>query len=311
MYHFSDLGYQINGKDRNKVRFKNITWTNNLANFSTAVDVSPNVYDNFAGGFPVITQFHNCKFINNTALSDTRHKKTASILSHWDTDDNSTASSVSWRNTFANNVGTGLHVVAARITFFHNSNVFFANNSGSEGGALALAGMATLVFNFNSTFQFVNNHADFVGGAIYWYSVDQHDYFSSHTCFLDKNNNKTDHVSFTFINNTAHSGIGHSIFATTLLPCRRHSYRSHHFSLEEMFTKYFANFSFHGQSSNNSCHIATSGLRLEINSSLSIILVLYFLSMQVFMMKAIKMLLVLLCFDTPLCKTEMKIQPSD
>ena len=55
-----------------------------------------------------------------------------------------------------------------------------------KGGAITLAGMASLVFNSNSTFLFVNNHADFVGGAIYWYSVDQHDYFSSHTCFLKK-----------------------------------------------------------------------------------------------------------------------------
>ena len=101
--------------------------------------------------------------------------------------------------------------MATRVTFDSWSNVIFKNNSGSEGGALALVGMATLLFNSNSTFLFANNSADFVGGAIYWYSVDQHDYFSSHTCFLKKDNyNKTDNVSFTFINNTAHSGIGGS-----------------------------------------------------------------------------------------------------
>ena len=121
---------------------------------------------------------------------------------------------------FANNVGTGLHVVATRVTFVIIRMFIFDNNSGSEGGALALVGMATLLFNSNSTFLFVNNRADFVGGAIYWYSVDQHDYFSSHTCFLKDKLLKLK-MFFTFTNNTASSnGIGHSIFATTLLPCR-------------------------------------------------------------------------------------------
>ena len=268
---FSDLGYQISHKDQNKATFRNITWINNLANFSTAVDVSPNVYDNFAGGFPVITEFYDCKFINNAVLSDTRHKNATKLYYRTGTL-MITAMPVVFggKISFIGNVGTGLHVVAARVTFCRHSNVIFDNNTGSEGGALALAGMATLVFNLNSTFWFVNNYADFVGGAIYWYSVDQHDFFSSHTCFLKKDNYKTNSVFFTFINNTAHSGIGHSIFATTLRPCRRHSYRSHHLSLEEIF-KYFGSFSFLGHySNNNSCHIATSGKRIKVNSSLSI-----------------------------------------
>ena len=266
---FSDLGYQISHKDRNKVIFKNITWNSNLANFSTAVDVSPNVYDNIAGGFPVITEFYDCKFINNMALSDSRNKKATKLYYRTGTL-MITALPVVFGGeiSFIGNVGTGLHVVAARVTFCRWSNVTFVNNSGSEGGALALAGMATLVYNYKSAFLFVNNHADFVGGAVYWYSVDQHDYFSSHTCFLKKESYKTHDVTFTFINNTAHSGIGHSIFATTLLPCRRHSYGSHNLSFEEIFKKYFGNFSFVGH--NDSYHIATSGKRLVVNSSLNI-----------------------------------------
>ena len=181
---------------------------------------------------------------------------------------------------FADNVGTGLHVVATAVALDQYSNVTFVNNSGDEGGAVALAGMASLVFKSYSTFLFVNNHADFVGGAIYWYSIDQHDYFSSHTCFLDKERKKNDgyktkYVSFTFINNTAGSGIGHSIFATTLLPCRR-SCRSHilSFSLEEMLNKCTdAKFSFFGHYDSNSHHIATSGkeLHLKYNNTLKII----------------------------------------
>ena len=219
---FSDLGYQISHKHLNNVTFKNCTWKDNLANFSTAVDVSPNIFDNIAGGFPVSTAFYDCRFINNKVLSNSRHKNTTKLFYRSGTV-MITALPIKFggETIFADNVGTALHVVATRVTFDSWSNVIFKNNSGSEGGALALVGMATLLFNSNSTFLFANNSADFVGGAIYWYSVDQHDYFSSHTCFLKKDNyNKTDNVSFTFINNTAHSGIGHTIFATTLIPCK-------------------------------------------------------------------------------------------
>ena len=220
---FSDLGHQISYQDLNKVIFRNSIWKDNLANFSTAVDVSPNVYDNIAGGFPVITKFYDCQFINNKVLSNssTCNRNTTKLYYRTGTL-MITALPVAFGGDiiFEDNVGTGLHVVASKVTFGPNSNVTFANNRGSEGGALALVGMATLLFNSNSTFLFVKNHADFVGGAIYWYSVDQHDYFSSRTCFLKKEHHKTDNnVSFTFINNTAQSGIGDSIFATTLRPC--------------------------------------------------------------------------------------------
>ena len=226
---FSDLGYQISHWYLNNVTFKNCTWKDNLANFSTAVDVSPNIFDNIAGGFPVSTAFYDCRFVNNKVLSNSRHKNTTKLFYRSGTV-MITALPVKFggETIFANNVGTALHVVATRVTFDWWSNVIFENNSGSEGGALALVGMATLLFNSNSTFLFVNNSADFVGGAIYWYSVDQHDYFSSHTCFLKREMHKTKNVSFSFINNTAHSGIGNSIFATTLLPCRCSSHNNSH-----------------------------------------------------------------------------------
>ena len=136
------------------------------------------VFDNIAGGFPVSTAFYDCRFTNNKVLSNSRHKNTTKLFYRSGTV-MITALPVKFggETIFADNVGTALHVVATRVTFDWRSNVIFENNSGSEGGALALVGMATLLFNSNSTFLFVNNRADFVGGAIYWYSVDQHDYF--------------------------------------------------------------------------------------------------------------------------------------
>ena len=281
---FSDLGYQISHWYLNNVTFKNCTWKDNLANFSTAVDVSPNVFDNIAGGFPVSTAFYDCRFTNNKVLSNSRHKNTTKLFYRSGTV-MITALPVKFggETIFADNVGTALHVVATRVTFDWRSNVIFENNSGSEGGALALVGMATLLFNSNSTFLFVNNRADFVGGAIYWYSVDQHDYFSSRTCFLKKERHETRNVSFSFIGNTAHSGIGNSIFATTLLPCRLScgSYFSHNNShslldvfkcvakFPDLFLKDIAtsahNFSL--ENVKNSSIMITPGIKFSLNAT--------------------------------------------
>ena len=173
---------------------------------------------------------------------------------------------------FANNLGTALRVVAARVSFDKHTLATFENNNGDNGGALSLVGMATLLFNSNSTFMFVNNHADFVGGAIYWYSIDQHDYFSSRTCFLKKEYYNTVNVSFSFLNNTAGTGIGNSIYATTLLPCRTFCRLNMNRSLEEVFDC-IGKFSFGGH--NNSNNISTSAYcyqsNVEKNTPLKII----------------------------------------
>ena len=142
---FSDVVYQISHNNFNMITFKNCTWIYNSANFSTAVDVSPNVYDSIAGQFPLSTTFHDCHFIGNR---NSRHKNTTKFYFRSGTVMITILLvEFSGETIFADNVGTALHVVATRVAFGHQSNVTFTNNSGDEGGAIALAGMATLVFN--------------------------------------------------------------------------------------------------------------------------------------------------------------------
>ena len=256
---FTDLSYHISLSERNKLTFSNSSWINNTAHFSTAVDVSPTVYDNVAGGFPLNTTFKDCTFIGNkvpeiSKQSNKHYIRTGTVMI--------TALPVNFggETNFIDNVGTALHVVASEVTFDQWSNATFANNSGNVGGALALVGMSTMVFKSHSNFLFANNHADYVGGAIYWYSVDQHDYFSSRTCFLKKGD-KTKDVFFRFINNTASSYIGNSIYATTLLSCKYScERRKFNYTLVEVFNNCVANFSF-GHGSTN--HVATFGNKLE------------------------------------------------
>ena len=260
---FSDVekyGCKVNG-----LTFKSCRWENNTANFSTAVDMSPNVYDNVPGGFPLKTTFENCTFTDNSVWMDAfkknLHAKSGTVMI--------TALDVvfSKETVFENNVGTALYAVATKVHFESESTVVFNNNSGSNGGAITLVGMAVLQFESNSTFLFQNNRAEFVGGAIYWYSVDQHNYFSSRTCFLHKNSVHTKNVTFTFRNNTAHSNIGKSIYASTLLPCK-HSCKHFHYNatyMEIFNATCIANFNFDDDDNPQNKMVATSGRKIFMN----------------------------------------------
>ena len=246
----------------NQVIFSDCRWENNSAQFSTAVDVSPNVYDNTVGYFPIIITFENCKFTFNKVLTSMRnnvtHSGTVMI----------TALLVQFgENTiFERNLGSALCVVAANIVFKNSSNVKFDGNLGNSGGALALLGMATLQFSSHSTFLFQSNQAAFVGGAIYWNSIDQHDYFSTRTCFLKKHSVYSNNVSFVFNNNIAHSGIGHSIYASTFRPCRYSCINSSVDQVGDIFNlTCIANFTF--DDDNKTANIATSVSNISLHSS--------------------------------------------
>lgn len=262
---YSDTCNQPYHLNYNKLIFINCRWIENRAYFSTAVDVSPFVYNNAVESYPLQTKFVNCSFIRNMVWEDKQSKNKHIFHFHSGTVMITVLQVEFCENTrFENNVGTALHIVATKIIFSNGSNVTFESNNGNKGGALALVGMANLQFNSHSTFLFQNNYADFVGGAIYWYSIDQHDYFSSRTCFLEPRNSFTNNVSFLFYNNSAHSGIGQSIYATTLLPCQLSCKQyAANFTSIEIFNKCVANFTF-DDGDDLKMQISTSGSRLSM-----------------------------------------------
>ena len=257
---FSDTGMNYMYL-KNKFTFSDCRWENNSAQFSTAVDVSPNVYDNTVGYFPIIITFENCKFTGNK-LTGKRNNITQSGTVMI------TALTVNFggKTTFKGNLGSALCVVAANVIFKGRSNVTFDGNHGNSGGALALLGMATLQFSSHSMFLFQNNEATFVGGAIYWHSIDQHDFFSTHTCFLKKHTINSNNVLFVFNNNTAHSGIGHSIYASTLRPCSHSCKNSSVDQVGDIFNlTCIANFTF--DDANKPANIATSVSNISLHST--------------------------------------------
>jgi hypothetical protein len=131
-------------------------------------------------------------------------------------------------NRFENNVGTAIHIVNGNIDM-SQSSAFFYNNSGIQGGAVALIGQSSMIVGPNQSYDFINNTALGKGGGLYVQLNDNHDITASKTCFIQycKADSHTIPVAtwtakFNFSGNTAKAGHGggNDIFATSLYPCQ-------------------------------------------------------------------------------------------
>ncbi len=122
------------------------------------------------------------------------------------------------------NNGTALAVVGTIVTISDLTNLEFNNNRGSNGGAISLLGIATLIIGKGTSFLFANNFARLNGGAIFNKYIGKEDLRSSVKCFLQYadpfENPKTWDTKFTFDSNQA-GKLGQSIFSSTILPCSR------------------------------------------------------------------------------------------
>ena len=209
-----------NSKPGETVTFENCTWLENSAFFSPAVDISPYVYDTLTTGFLPVPVFTDCQFISN-ALTPREEHGTQYI--------NAGSFMVTKFNvhfggrvTFMNNDYSALRITSGTVEFQAKTNALFLNNSGTEGGAIALYGFSSLHIRNNSVFKFINNSALDIGGAIYYHSFDQHDFVSTRSCFIQYIGPSTDpkarNITFQFTNNTA-SNSGKSVYALSFYPC--------------------------------------------------------------------------------------------
>lgn len=208
----------------NSISFTNSTWLNNSARVGAAVDISPHVFERLSGGFlptPLVT---NCSFINNTVVFTTQdlHKAYGSgtlFSSLFDVEFKSFVH-------FKGNSGSAFIIVNG-IANFSTCNATFINNTGLQGGAIALIGISSMLIGPGHSYTFINNQAADRGGAIYSQLIDDHDFIISRSCFIryfDKPGVITSppewNATLTFIGNSANK-YGHAIFATSLIPCQR------------------------------------------------------------------------------------------
>ena len=203
------------------VIFWNCSWINNTARYSPAVDVSPSRFDEFSGGaFPILI-FRDCTFINNEIQWHQLHK-TNYITSGVFVITQFTVS-FKGRLCFDSNAYTALLLSSGKVTLEENTYLQFVNNTGFQGGAVALHGFSYISVSDNCRVEFINNRATEFGGAIFYYPIEQKEFFIGRVCFLryrGNHNSPVDgrNISFAFVNNSA--GVsGSSIYATSLYAC--------------------------------------------------------------------------------------------
>ena len=165
-----------------------------------------------------------------------------------------------------------MYLSSCRVNFLKNSIVEFSSNTGYDGGAVVLFGAFVLYVNDDSKFLFHGNTAVHRGGAIMYFSSNEHDFISLKSCFIQYlGNSKKDKKSleFRFLGNRA--VYGKAIFASTLRPCQRLCIHKRlgnwTVSNNTLIKKIFdciGNFTF---SDNVNMQVSTSGERLEAQNN--------------------------------------------
>ena len=225
-YFFSDRSDKSNSN--NKILFDNSTWSNNRANTGSAVDLGPNVFKRAAMGFLPTPEFRDCMFFHNIIGNYNESANNTTGQAHGSGTLHSSLISIAFTSsvTFVENNGSAIIIVNG-VANFENSNANFTGNYGTQGGAIYLIGTSSMTIGPGHEYYFIRNKALDRGGAIYSYLVDDTDFVVSRSCFIQymdpdckgclTPSTKWEAV-LTFDRNEAK--IGHSIYATSVIPCQ-------------------------------------------------------------------------------------------
>ena len=188
----------------------NCSFIDNEAHMGTAFDVNVNfIHFKAARTATASIGFHHCQFVSNVAVHSSESQTNsinAVILAF------NVAVEFAGNVTFINNTETALYLVNSNAVFSFNSFITFINNTGNKGGAIYISDYSTIAAYSNSSLLFMNNTAA-IGGALY--ASQSADF---HYCFL--RSFKLHTTDLTFINNSAHTDLGHDIFMSSLHPCQ-------------------------------------------------------------------------------------------
>ena len=221
-------GHSTVGNLNNEAEFHNCTWIENSAKFGSAVDVTADSWEVKTNTFLVEPLFKDCYFIrnfvlnefidndpNNIQIGEGAFKSSRFLIKFVGT------------HIFEGNNGSAMHLTSSVINVEPGSYVHFIQNSGLAGGAISLIGVSAIKVNDDSIFVFINNTASSVGGAVYYFSIDNHNFLSSRSCFIHYKGLKNiteRNVTFQFEENKIENKIeqaGQSVFASSLIPCMK------------------------------------------------------------------------------------------
>ena len=282
VYYYSHHDKLHSDYSHNSMLFENSTFKENTAHAGSALVMVPDIFLKRYRGYTIVPVFRNCQFLNNSVF----------VRNTW-TQWNRTIpgvgtvyvslSDINFQgyNLFQNNWGTALYAVNG-VMDFQNSSVSFINNTGLQGGAVALIGLAKIIVGSNNNYKFINNSAWFLGGALYVSLTDITE-FASKSCFIQYTDKNTANISIlwnakvTFIGNKAKdSTSGHAIYATSLFPCQTIRYgTNNHFNymtvnISEIFNKRGIKFD---NDTRLQPQLATDGATLSFNKSTPLMII--------------------------------------
>ena len=241
--------------------FETCRFESNRAHTGSAIDMNPNSFARYVVGYtPIVPVFKNCSFVNNKVFINSGSNNAQRIAGAGIIYSSLYNVKFEGKNHFEHNIGTAIYVVNGNVDLI-NSDVTFKNNSGIQGGAMALIGRSSMSVGPNRTYNFMNNEAIYQGGAIYVLMIDNHDFTLSKTCFIQYHNGfrliqaKSWNNNITFVGNKA--PFGPAIFATSLHPCQLIQESNHHLTVNASQV-----FSIRGIHINKS-EVATEGAQLH------------------------------------------------
>lgn len=280
-----------NSSLQNLLSFLECNWHNNSAMLGAGLLLDPEAWSALTDGQLPVPLIKECTFTDNlitttdiaNAITDAAEGALYSSTYTLD---------ISSSVQFIRNNGTALSATAGIINILEDTMVTFRDNTGIQGGALALLEFATLQLFPGAQLDFDHNFASDVGGAIYAAVHDTIDFYYSRNCFIRYHNltvnTKNWNVTVTFRNNSAgssstvseipefielyqklhdkHGARGSSIYAETILPCIRAADKSG--SFDERPKDAFPEEVYHFDSYCSSdilCEIATSPSNLTVH----------------------------------------------
>lgn len=266
------------GRASNRLEFSNTDWIVNTAKSSAAIDITAkDASATIQGPFPT---FINCKFYLNKVCSIKKALNSVAMQSHYGKATFLiTLSKVFFNRSveFYGNNGTALHLSSSVTSFSINMNAKFEENYGIRGGAIGLIASSYLELREKSFFNFTSNHAFVKGGAIYSYTIGEHElhnHILSLGCFIQ---HRTVHGKpdsslgnrFIFMNNDIigiSNNFGHSIFSTSLLACASACHGDYSVVNASMALRCVGNFTFINSSAES--QVSTAGSEFLILESI-------------------------------------------
>ena len=220
---YSSRNYKVTPMN---ISFMECTLSNNKALYGPAVDMLPRSVDIYNDGYLSSVSFQTCNFTSNSVISKS-DDSSSGMFKHYESGKGVFSCAnffvyFSGRTVFEHNQGSAMYLSSCKIQFESGAHVLFANNSGYDGGAIVLFGASVLYVNDNSTILFVNNTAVRRGGAIMYFSSNEHDFIALKSCFIQYRGSlavEERSVKIQFFDNMAI--YGQAIFASTLRPCHR------------------------------------------------------------------------------------------